>query len=85
MVFDRVVGNVQPRRNFLVRQAFGHQASQLLLPECQVGSLYHRPSRPALGTLTDVLEEMSAQFGRANRRATERRPHGCEHLLLCAI
>lgn len=80
MIFDGVLGNIQARRDFLVRKTLRHQANQLLLPEREIGSLYRRSRWPAIGTLMDVLEQVSAEFGWANRRKSERRPHGGDNI-----
>jgi len=56
MILDGVLGNIQARRDFLVRKTLRHQANQLLLPEREIGSLYRRSRWPAIGTLMDVLE-----------------------------
>jgi hypothetical protein len=56
MILDGVLGNIQARRDFLVRKTLRHQANQLLLPEREIGSLYRRSCWPAIGTLMDVLE-----------------------------
>jgi len=42
MILDGVLGNIQARRDFLVRKTLRHQANQLLLPEREIGSLYRR-------------------------------------------